>query len=302
MTYSYSATLAASERIRWRVEDLIGGERKLDFSRPFMPEALARVERLRFLTPHERLILNQIRGHEYLYLFGLVEEFILPFVLDHTRLDLSVGDDSRTRAMLQFASEEAKHIHLFKRFREEFTRGFGHHIDAIGPPAEIAKAVLAHGTLGIAIVILQIEWMSQAHYMESIQDDATLDPQFTSLLRHHWMEEAQHAKLDTLLVESLVAGCSPAEIQQGFDDYAKIGGLLDGGLTQQLQFNLEAFTRITGRKLTAAEEAEFRSVQQQAMRWTYLGSGMVHPNVAATMTRISPTGRAAVEAMVPTFS
>ena len=36
--YTYQDILAASQRIDWRVEDLIGGDRHLDFSKPFMPE------------------------------------------------------------------------------------------------------------------------------------------------------------------------------------------------------------------------------------------------------------------------
>ena len=122
--YSYQAALAASEVIHWRVEDIIGGEKRLDFNKPFMPESLARVEELAFLDNEEKLLLNQIRGNAYLSIFGLVEEFILPFVLDHARPQLS-GDDYRVRALLQFAGEEAKHIQLFKRFREEFEDGFG---------------------------------------------------------------------------------------------------------------------------------------------------------------------------------
>ena len=117
--YTYEATLAASQRVSWRVEDVIGGDKRLDFEKPFMPESLARSEALDFLTPDERKVLNQIRGHNYLYLFGAVEEFILPFAMDHVRPQLN-GDDYQVRAMLQFATEEAKHIHLFKRFREEF--------------------------------------------------------------------------------------------------------------------------------------------------------------------------------------
>jgi len=38
-----------------------------------------------FLTSQEKLLFNQIRGYGYLYTFGMVEEFILPFVLDHVR-------------------------------------------------------------------------------------------------------------------------------------------------------------------------------------------------------------------------
>src|SRR6476620_1522559 len=115
--YSYQAALEASDKINWKIEDIIGGDKRLDFRRPFMPESLARTDELPFLTPVERLKLNQIRGHAYLTIFGLVEEFILPFVLDQSRANLS-EDDFRTRALLRFAGEEAKHIQLFKQFRD----------------------------------------------------------------------------------------------------------------------------------------------------------------------------------------
>jgi hypothetical protein len=298
--YNYQAVLAASERIQWRVEDLIGGDRQLDFSRPFMPESLARVEPLSFLTAQERLTLNQIRGHGYLYIFGLVEEFILPFVLDHARPQLN-GDDYRVRALLRFASEEAKHIHLFKRFREEFQRGFGTRCDVIGPPAAIARAVLSHHPLAVALVILQIEWMTQQHYVESIRDNQDLDPQFCSLLRHHWMEEAQHAKLDTLMVETLSQVCRADEIDTAFDDYVKIGTLLDGGLQQQVDFDRDAFERSTGRVLTADERQELAQVQRQATRWTFLGSGMTHRHFLATVEKLRPAARAKIDEMAPAF-
>jgi hypothetical protein len=58
--YSYRAALEASDKINWRIEDIIGGNKRLDFNRPFMPETLARTDELDFLTPRERLKLNQI--------------------------------------------------------------------------------------------------------------------------------------------------------------------------------------------------------------------------------------------------
>src|ERR1044071_5362341 len=122
--YTYQSTLAATEVCHWRIEDIIGGEKRLDFTKPFMPESLARVEELAFLDREEKLILNQIRGNAYLCIFGLVEEFILPFVLDHARPQLD-GDDYRVRALLNFAGEEAKHIQLFKQFHALFTKAFG---------------------------------------------------------------------------------------------------------------------------------------------------------------------------------
>src|SRR6266536_4696073 len=200
--YSYQSTLTASEAVHWRIEDIIGGERRLDFAKPFMPESLARVEPLTFLTRDEKRILNQIRGNAYLCIFGLVEEFILPFVLDHARLQLQ-GDDYRVRALLQFAGEEAKHIQLFKRFRQEFEAGFGSKCDFIGPAEDVKRFVLSHSPLGVGIAVLHIEWITLRHYIEGVRDNQDLDSQFKSLLKHHWLEESQHTKLDTLIVEAL---------------------------------------------------------------------------------------------------
>src|SRR5215470_7101970 len=299
--YNYQETLAASVKVNWRIEDIIGGDKRLDFARPFLPESLARAESMDFLTKEEKLLLNQIRGYGYLYTFGLVEEFILPFVLDHARPHLN-EDDYRTRALLQFASEEAKHIHLFKKFAEEFKAGFVTNCETIGPPEEIGKAVLSHSPLGVALVILGIEWMTQAHYLESIRDDEDLDPQFKSLLRHHWTEEAQHTKLDTLMVQALTDNHSAQEIEKGISDYAAIGALIDSGIPQQVEFDMQALQRAAGRTLSEPEQEQFRTIQRQALRWTYIGSAMTHPKFLQTVGEISPGARTQIEEMSGAFS
>lgn len=303
MTYQYNFrdVLGRAERITWRVEDLIGGDKTLDFTKSFMPESLARVEGMAFLSAAERRLLNQIRGHAYLSIFGVVEEFILPFVLDHARPFIA-GEDYRARAYLEFASEEAKHIHLFRRFREEFVKGFPVAAKVIGPADAVARHVLSHHPLSVALTILHIEWMTQRHFMESINDDGALDPRFKSLLKHHWMEELQHAQLDTLMCEAIAANMSQAEIDDAVDGYLKIGGFLDDGLKQQTAFDLEAFEAAAKRTLSPAERDEFLRVQHQANRWTYLGSGMTHKNFLETLSKLSPAKRATIAGVAPTFS
>jgi hypothetical protein len=300
LQYDYRETLAASQRVNWRIEDIIGGDKQLDFNKPFMPESLVRVEQLPFLNAEEKRILNQIRGHAYLCIFGLVEEFILPFVLDHVRPSLD-ENDYRVRAFLQFAGEEAKHIQLFKAFTEEFHKKFSTECAVIGPPAEVAKAVLSHQPLAVALVILQIEWMSQLHYIDSIKDNQELDPQFKSLLKNHWLEEAQHAKLDTLMIEALAGGMTEQQIESAVDEYLAIGGFLDGGLKQQTFFDMEALERATGRQLSETEREEFMTIQHQADRWTYLGSGMTHPKFLETLGKLSPAQRKRIEEIAPVF-
>lgn len=288
VSYRYGDTLAVSTRINWRVEDIIGGDRKLDFERSFLPEALVDAEPLEFLDRAEKRTLNQIRAHSYLALFGLVEEFILPFVLDHARGRLD-ADDYEVRALLQFAAEEAKHIHLFREFQAEFRESFGHACGVIGPASAISEAVRSHDQLGVALAILHIEWMTQRHYVESAKGDQAIDPQFESLLRHHWMEEAQHAKLDTLIVAEIAKQSGPSDVRIGLRDYAAISRILADGFAQQVRLDLESFQSATGRSLSTGEARRFIEVQERSYQKTFLEAGETHPNFVRTREALERT-------------
>jgi hypothetical protein len=298
---SYKDCLARAERITWRVEDLIGPDRPLDFSRPFLPEALARIEDLDFLTAPERLALNQIRGNAYLSLFALVETFILPFLIDHARPSVS-GESFRARALLEFAAEEAKHIHLFRTFSEAFAYGFPTHCDVIGPAETVADHVLAHPPLAVSLLVLHLEWMSQRHFTESMRDEDRMDARFKDLLLHHWREEQQHAQMDTLVVRELAVRCSPGEIDVALQGYKDLVAFLDAGLADQVAFDLEALERATGCRLDPAQRERFVAVQQRANRWTYLGSGMSHPDFVDTVRRLKPSAVAEFAALADTLS
>jgi hypothetical protein len=298
--FRFSQVLAASNRAAWQIEQVLPPDASLDFGRPFLPEGIARTGALGFLTANEQRLLNQIRGHEYLSIFGLVEEFILPFVLDHARPQLN-GEDERVRALLGFAGEEAKHIHLFKLFHQRFTAGFGTPCEVIGPPDAIGAEVLRHDPLAVALLILHIEWMTQRHYLDSVRDDHGIDRLFQSLLKHHWIEEAQHAKLDTLMVEALVDGRDETSIATAIDEYLEIGGFLDGGFKAQAELNVAAFERASGRVLSCGDRRELLVQQHQALRWTYIGSGMTHPNFVATLEAISPAASDRIAAIAPAF-
>ena len=296
--FNYEATLASSLRAAWQLDDVLRENQELDFTRNFMPQSLARTAELDTLSADQQRVLNQIAAHQYLCIFGLVEEFILPFVLDHARDELR-EDDYRVRALLNFASEEAKHIHLFRRYHAAFTRGFPVECRMIGPPEAIRDEVLRHEPLSVALAILMIEWMTQEHYLGMIRDDTDLDPLFKSLLKYHWMEEAQHAKIDTLIVEALAEGKNEEDIQRAVDGFFAIGAFLDSGFEAQAVFNLDALEKIFGkfenRKLIEQQ-------QHQAARWTYLGSGMIHERFKATLEALSPKAAARIAEAAPLFS
>ena len=165
----------------------------------------------------------------------------------------------------------------------------------------MSRFVLSHSPLGVGIAILHIEWITLRHYIEGMRDNQDLDPQFKSLLKNHWIEESQHTKLDTLVVDEVVANASAAEIDQAFKEYAEIGAFLDQGIQQQAEYDVESFVRATGRKLSKAEREQVSDAVLKGMRWTYLGTGMTHPNFLETVEAIKPEARAQIEAMAPAF-
>ena len=297
--FNYEATLSSSLRAQWQLDDVLREDQELDFSRNFMPESLARTGAIRSLNAFEQKVLNQISAHQYLTIFGVVEEFILPFLLDHARPHL-LNDDWRVRAILNFASEEAKHIHLFKRYHAAFVRGFPVECEMIGPSEAIGAEVLRHDPLAVGLVILMIEWMTQQHYLGSIKDDGDIDPLFKSLMKNHWVEEAQHAKLDTLIVDALAEGRTEEEIDSAIDEFFEIGGFLDNGLKAQAAYNLDALEKVIGRKLE--NRADIEEQQHQAARWTYIGSGMVHERFKATLLNISANAAARMAEAAPVFA
>ena len=297
--FNYEATLASSLRAQWQLDDVLREDQDLDFSRNFLPESLARTGQISSLNAFEQKLLNQIAAHEYLSMFGIVEEFLLPFVLDHARPHL-MDDDWRVRALLNFAGEEAKHIHLFKRYHAAFKRGFPVECQVIGPSEAIGQEILRHDPLAVALVILMIEWMTQQHYLGSIRDDRDLDPLFKSLMKFHWIEESQHAKLDTLIVDALAEGKTEGQIDKAIDEFFEIGAFLDDGLKTQAGFNMDALETVLGRKLP--DRAEIEAQQHQAARWTYVGSGMVHERFKATLLSISANAAARIAEAAPVFA
>jgi hypothetical protein len=209
-----------------------------------------------------------------------------------------------TQALLCFAEEESKHIHLFQRFAEEFESGFGSACACIGPTKDLAEKILSYSPLAVLLLTLQFEWTTQSHYLESIRDYCAkdLDPQFCSLLKHHWMEEAQHTKLDTLLVTESINYLDAEVIETGINDYLEIVRFLDQGLMAQVQLDLESLSKAIRRKFTEAEKQEIQTIQEQSYRWVFICAGMTHPHFTKVLKQLSPSGYERVCEQAKAFS
>ncbi|HKE74675.1 MAG TPA: hypothetical protein VKB57_13730, partial [Acidimicrobiales bacterium] len=75
-----------------------------------------------------------------------------------------------------------------------------------------------------------------------------------------------------------------------------------GLLAQQVELDIDALQAATGRTFGDAERDEIRTHQQRAYRWTFLVSGLEHPNFVAIVDRLTPTGAAKLAAAASTLS
>jgi hypothetical protein len=56
-----------------------------------------------------------------------------------------------------------------------------------------------------------------------------------------------------------------------------------------------------GRRLTPEQRQRFIAAQLKALRWTFIGSGITHPNFLATVATLGPGLREKLEAVAPAF-
>lgn len=275
MNFDYESCLRASEKIAWKLDDVFPPDMKLDFSRRFLPDTLVAADSLSFLSADERLKLNQIMGNGYLHLFYFVEEYIIASVLQHANAEI-FGDPIELRSLLRFADEEVKHQQLFTRFRAAFDRDFGVACDVIDNAQAVAEVILAKSPMAVLLTTLHIELMTQQHFVEGFRagESKELDPLFASLLKNHWLEEAQHAKLDALELKKLADVATPAQRETAVTDYLGILEAFGGLLAQQAQLDVTSLERATGRTFDDAQRAAIVASQTRAYRHAFITLGV----------------------------
>jgi hypothetical protein len=285
LTFSYESCVAASEKVAWKLDEVFPEGTSLDFSRPFLPEGLAPTKSLTFLSDDERRILNQITGNAYLNLFAFVEEYILTTMVQHAQAEM-FGNHVIIRALVRFADEEIKHQQLFYRYRRSFNRDFGSPCDVLDNAAAVAGVILSKSPIAVMLVTLHIEWMTQQHYTEGVKDDGGVDPLFARLLKQHWLEEAQHARIDALELQKLVRYAKPEVVAKAFGDYRDLLDAFAGLLEEQSKMDIVSFEKKLAKTFSDDERAAIGASQKKGYVQTFLVHGMTNPTFVEIATRL----------------
>lgn len=284
-TYSFADCLRNSHAVNWRIDDVLG-DRVLDRNLRWLPGALSGAGRLDDLTEEEARALTQVEMASYAHLFGYVEAFIAPKVVE-----LADGrrDDDRDAfdALTNFAAEEVKHMTLFREVRRCVDGSLGFRTRLLDGAEETARFVLTKSTGAVLLLTAVIEWFTQRHYIEAMRDDDGLDPLTRRVFHAHWLEESQHARMDHLEAQREFAGMSDGERDRAIDDLIELVGALDGLLRTQVDLDMENLETRLGRGFDMARRDAIHAAVLAAKRWTFIESGVTHPRFVELFTEVA---------------
>jgi hypothetical protein len=294
-TYSYAECLQTAYRVNWRIDDVLGG-RQFDPSRRWLPSRLSGIHRIGCLTEAEKTKLTHVEMGAYAHLFGYVEEFIAPRMLSLAR-DFEIDNRPAFDALVNFAAEEVKHMNLFRSVRSLVDEALGFPLALIGDEKAVARVVLDKNTGAMLLLTAAIEWFTQLHYVSAFQDDHALDAFTKHIFRHHWLEEAQHAKMDHLETLRAFQDMTAGERETAIEDLIGLVAAVDGLLGQQAALDVQNLGRYLERPLKGSEEQEVRTGVLAAKRYAFVESGVTHPNFQALFAAVTtPAQQAKVQA------
>jgi hypothetical protein len=279
----YAKCIDASKRIRWDIDkDVIRG-RDFDFTRKFLPDALACMDRFSFLPADERRLVSQIQGRTYTNMFGLVERFIGAKVLEVSR-DHWLGDQVALEALVRFTDEELKHQELFRRLERMIAAGMPAGYTFLPQPNDVANVVLGKSTWAVLALTCHIELFSQQHYRQSIENDPEDSPLWKDVFFYHWKEESQHAILDEMEWKREHAKLNAHERDSAVDDLIALVAAVDGILQVQSAADVDYLLRIVKRPFDKAQVQQLKDGMLTAYRWQYIVTGVRNERFAHVLS------------------
>jgi hypothetical protein len=279
----YARALENSRKIRWDIDKDVFRGREFDFSGHFLPDGLSKISRLEFLNPADRRLLSHIQGRTYARMFGLVERFINAKVLELSRTHW-LGDQVALEALVGFSQEELKHQEMFRRIERMIAAGMPAGYTFLPRPDEVAAVVLGKSTWAVLALTCHIELFVQAHYVESIQPDASVSPLFKDVFLYHWKDESQHVILDELEWTRVDRMLGPGDRDRAVDDLIALVGAVDGICQAQAGADVAYFRAIAGGSYSDEQVKELEQGVLRAYRWQYILSGAEHPRFLKLLT------------------
>ncbi len=283
----YEQCVRQSEQVSWSLDEE-SRDIAYDFDRNFLPDTLVCTVGLQFLNARELRIYNHLLSHGYAHIFQFVEEFIIRQVIQQSTRHLH-RNPVAMRALLRFCDEEIKHQSLFESFKQAFSVRYGMPLRVIRNEVEVAKNICSFSPVAVMLLISMLEWMTQRHYLVCFRNRPEgLDKGFSRLFYLHWVEEAQHARLDSLELSHMTAGMSRQEIDTEIDLLLDLCEQLAIQLLRQSELDVLNMGDATGRGFSAGEKESLCSAIFASYQNAFIGMGLTHPIFLQQISELAP--------------
>lgn len=281
---------------RGRMAATHGHHAPLDFSRCFLPEALAGLAPVRALGPEDRKRLNQIRAASYLHLFDMFES--------------ALGDAARERAAHDVDARELlaplirldafDHCELFRSFEEEFARTFPVRPRLLPNAEDLTKTLAVASPLALLVLALHLKLVTQQHYLACVRGDEGLEPRFVRVLKDHWSVECGTSKTcaTSLAIQRALASALPGRIPAALRDYRLLVFTCDDVLARQAALDVSTLELARDANLGGAERKAVLDCQVAAHRKTFLTVGIVNAAFVYAMRSLGPSAPAMLAGVV----
>lgn len=236
----YLQCIENSERVTWKISEVLPDDYVFNFERPFAPSLLSGEGDLQFLNDRDRLIFSQIWGPTYLNLFAFVEEYITLFALN-LATESTFKEALKFRAYVRFSEEEIKHQTLFRKYVKMFNESFIGPCSFIENSQEVASLILSNSKLCVLLLTYHLEIVTQDHYKTCIDPVEDIDEKFKEILKKHWLEEVQHAKIDLMKLEDEFFERGEDEFLNSIDEYFNILELFVNVIREQVKLSYQSF-------------------------------------------------------------
>lgn len=235
----YLQCIENSERVTWKISEVLPDDYVFNFDRPFAPSLLTGEGELHFLNDRDRLIFSQIWGPTYLNLFAFVEEYITLFALN-LATESTFKEALKFRAYVRFSEEEIKHQALFRKYVKMFNESFIGPCCFIENSQEVASLILSNSKLCVLLLTYHLEIVTQDHYKTCIDPVENVDEKFKEILKKHWLEEVQHAKIDLMKLEDEFFESGEEEFLNSIDEYFNILELFVSVISEQVKLSYQS--------------------------------------------------------------
>jgi hypothetical protein len=141
---------------------------------------------------------------------------------------------------------------------------------------------------------MALEWGTQRHYVDSIRERTAErgDSLYVDVLKAHWIEEAQHAKADTLEIARLAEGKAADQLAAAFDQVAGIGALVDATVVGQVEAEIATLEEVGRRTFSDVERSALRDALYRSLSEIIAGVSLSHPSFRKVALELSREGAA----------